>query len=45
MMISRFVAVPAFATLSLVLSFALLPIQADAPHASTAASVSAANPA
>lgn len=45
MTISRFIAVPAFATLSLALSLALLPIKAEAPHGAAIADVHVTNPA
>lgn len=45
MKISRFIAVPAFATVSLMLSLALLPIKASATHGSTVAISAAVNPA
>lgn len=45
MTISRFIAVPAFATLSLALSLALLPIKAEAPHGKTIATAPSVNPA
>lgn len=45
MKISRFIAVPAFATFSLALSLALLPIKADAPQANSVASTALTNPA
>lgn len=45
MPISRFIAVPVFATLSLAVSLALLPIKAEPPHGAAIAKVSAANPA
>lgn len=45
MTISRFIAVPALATLSLALSLALLPIEAEAPHGAATAAVRVTNPA
>lgn len=45
MTISRFITVPAFATFSLALSLALLPIKAEAPHSKTIAAAMVVNPA
>mgnify|MGYP003387262474 CR=1 FL=1 len=44
MTISRFIAVPVLAGLSLAISLALLPIQADAPDSSALALSETANP-
>lgn len=45
MTISRFIAVPAFATFSLALSVALLPIKVKHPQSETIAATTSVNPA